>query len=933
MENLPSNQPKTTEPTDNPMNDTFAALNSLSAYAARNLQASPTIAALVQEISNAPIDETIIRALWARQLQSDYTLEKNLRQWRNVIMIALAQRSLTGHADLAEVVQSISATAKIAIQVAIDYSASAMQADFGVPLDSKGAPQDLLVMGMGKLGANELNISSDIDLILLYREQGLSSGSANLGSQIAASEYFARLVKIMVPLIEQLTADGFVFRVDLRLRPHGDSGPIAVSLNYLEDYLVSEGRVWERFAWLKAALVATTQFSSPSDQRIDLANVNAIIEPFVYRRYLDYSAIASLRDLHGLIQNEQHQKNRHRTIDEGCDVKLGRGGIREIEFCVQLLQIIRAGRDASLRERSTLGALAKLKKAEVLNTKDADALASAYHFLRRIEHAIQWREDQQTHWLGFQNPQQLTQVAGLMQLQSSQLLEELNQTRKTVSEIFDQLLAHPASNKSDLTSKNIGASEPEKSEDTLSSYEQAFFEGSKFSRASEPIQNSVRQLIASSKLNSATQTLNATTLQRLIDLIERLIGRPGYIALLAQYPKALQRLVSLLNYSQWAAQFITRYPIVIDELVSDPAIQNNQNKFLASNWPRLSESLRQQLEHSDTERQLDALREFHHGQILRLMLLELEGQLSVAALADELSALADVVIEQTIHCIEPNAGLFAVIAYGKLGGKELGYASDLDIVFIYDEQGFEALKKGVPAQEFYARLARKLMQWLTVKTGAGELFEVDIRLRPDGDSGLLVSNISSFEDYQKNHAWLWEHQALTRARFCAGNPTLGERFEAIRLEMLRLPRAQAATQIEIAQMRDKVIAGHPNRTELFDLKHDSGGMVDLEFSVQCLILQYASQHPVLCENVGNLALLKVCGEQGLITPALADQCIAIYQDLRRTQYALRLNGHQQTRVPPEQWAPRRALVKQLWAEVFCKLEQPTSTTRPELKSN
>ncbi len=927
MENSPHTKPNATDRTDNPINDTFAVLSSLSAYAARNLQASPNIAALAQQISAAAIDETVIKDLWDRLHLSDAQLAKDLRQWRNTIMIGLAQRTLTGQADLTEVVQAISLVAKIAVQIAIDFSAQAMQTDFGVPQDSTGKPQDLLVMGMGKLGANELNVSSDIDLVLLYREQGLSSGTSNLGSKIAASEYFARLVKIMVPLIEQLTPDGFVFRVDLRLRPHGDSGPIAVSLNYLEDYLVSEGRSWERFAWLKASLIASTQFSGPSGQSADLRNLNAVIEPFVYRRYLDYSAIAALRELHGLIQNEQHHKNRRRSLDQGMDVKLGRGGIREIEFCVQLLQIIRAGRDASLRERSTIAALSKLQKANVINEKDADELSNAYCFLRQIEHAIQWREDQQTHWLNFQNPEQITQVAGLLNLAPKQMLEQLSATRKIVTEMFDQLLAKPesklAESTSGLTKTTTNAPEfDEPNEPTVSAYEKAFYEGSKFTRANESIQKTVRQLIERCKQedSNSIQTLDETTLQRLLDLIERLIGRPGYIALLAQYPRALQRLIKLLAYSQWAAQFITRYPIVIDELISDQTTQNgNQLNPQLSNWPRLSQALRQQLEHSDTERQLDALREFHHAQILRLMLLELEGQLSVAALADELSALADVIIEQTLICIDPAAGSFAVIAYGKLGGKELGYASDLDIVFIYDEQGFDTFEKGLPAQEYYARLARKLIQWLTVKTGAGELFDVDIRLRPDGDSGLLVSSISAFEDYQKSHAWLWEHQALTRARFSAGSMQVGQRFEAIRLEILRLPRDHTATQTEVANMRTKVAAGHLNRTELFDLKHDTGGMVDIEFAVQCLVLCYAKEFPDLSKNIGNLALLKMCGEQNLTTQQLASECIQTYQDLRRMQYALRLNGHEQTRVPTEQWEQRRAGVRRLWAEVFCKV--------------
>ncbi len=927
----PSNDTSATNEADGPINVPQLALSAditpldllakLSGFVARSLHASPQIGLKVQQIAANPIDETAILSLWG-QREPSASLATQLRRWRNTLMIAFAQRSLNGQADLNEVIGGVSVVAKIAVQTALNHAANQMQTDFGIPCDSQERPQDLMVMGMGKLGGQELNVSSDIDLVLLYREQGQSTGTDALGSKIAASEYFARLVKIAVPLIEEVTQDGFVFRVDLRLRPHGDSGPIAVSLGYLEDYLVSEGRAWERFAWLKSDLIATTLFCSTQQRQSDSAQLKSIVDPFVFRRYLDFSAIASLRELHSLIQNEQVSKHRRRNASQGVDVKLGRGGIREVEFCVQLLQIIRAGRDASLRERSTLAAIEKLRSIGIIAPAEALDLHKSYCLLRQIEHAIQWREDQQTHWLDFENTEQVAQVAQFLRLSPEALLEQLALAMTRVGAVFEQFVFDQSTTGqsgnalASNNDNNAPLSSNVASEDS-SDYERSFFEGSKFSRTQDTVRHQVRDLIDRCKASLRNQSVatRELTLRRLLDLIERLLGRSGYIALLSQFPMALDRLIKLIAYSQWAAQFITRYPIVIDELISNDATQ-------PSDWGRLGQNLRNQLEHSDTERQLDSLREFHHAQLLRLMLLELEGQLSVAALADELSALADLIINEALNCIDATVGPFAVIAYGKLGGKELGYVSDLDIVFLYDETSFDASNKDLPAQEYYARLARKLIQWLTVKTGAGDLFEVDIRLRPDGDSGLLVSSLSAFRDYQKNHAWLWEHQALTRARFCAGSPSVGAQFEALRLEILSIERKLDTTLKEVAFMREKVHAGHTNRSDLFDLKHDQGGMVDIEFSVQALVLCHASEHPKLCANAGNLALLKLASELGLIEAELAHKCIQIYQDLRRTQYALRLNdqqnGQQQTRIPEQQWVTQRATVKQLWDAVFYK---------------
>ncbi len=867
-------------------------------FQSRAQQADPSLSNLVNQSASQPVTAAVI-AQWFDALGQTPDLSSRLRLWRNRVLLTLAHRVYNRAAALEEVGAAMTALAEQAVAIAFNEASAQMKAQFGEAQDSNGIAQSLLVVGMGKLGGHELNVSSDIDLVLLYRSPGFSTGDSIGQGKLASSDYFARLIRLAVPLLQETTAAGFVFRVDLRLRPHGDSGPPAVSFAYLEDYLLSEGRAWERFAWSKARVIYG------DDNPTDRQQLQALINPFVFRRYLDFSAIAAISDLHQKIQQEQFAKKK---TTPGFDLKLGHGGIRQIEFIVQLAQVVRAGKDPSLRQANTLKALERLKLARLLDPADTQVLAQAYRLLREVEHALQWYDDQQTHWFDPTPSNKNQFISSLLGLSPEQLEAKLNQAREAVAALFAVAMGAgpPTTNQPDSNPANLFA-------------DRAFNQSDRFARQSEANQALTKRVWHLGLAQMPSQTENAAV-QRWEQLLETIIGRPGYLAILEQSPTALKRLIRLLSHNPWAANYLTRYPVVIDDLLA--------SDWLAPpDWPRVAEDLKEQLDHCrfemtqgqaqpDVERQIDALRELHHAYTLRLLAQEIEGLLSVTTLADHLSALADLLIQACIHCLAPEIKGFAVIAYGKLGAKELGYASDLDLVFLYDGNQAEHL-------ESYSKLVRKLTHWLTVQTGAGTLYEVDLRLRPDGDAGLVVSSIGAFTEYQEEKAWLWEHQALTRARFCAGDPTLGEQFETLRVSILSRPRQTQVVLDTVAQMRRKVHAGHPNRSDLFDIKHDTGGMVDIEFIIQALVLTRAAAHPILLANRGNVALLHKAGELNLIARTQANRVADIYIRLRKTQYDWRLNHTEVARVDPADWVDDRRQVTQLWAALFGSLPNTT----------
>ena len=908
---------------------TTSSLVSASRYYQRWSGADAARPALLDALVDTALDTLDLGAALARETAQGLPLGRAMRRLRNLLVCGLVRRDLEGRADLAEVVAAMTGFADFAIQTHLAALMEELVAAHGMPMGAEsGLPQHMMVLAMGKGGGGELNVSSDIDLIFVYPEDG-DSASAGGQRPLSNHEFFTRLGKRLIAALSEIGEDGFTFRVDMALRPNGNSGPLVASLNMVEEYLIVQGREWERYAWVKARAVT----GMPED----IAALDAIVRPFVFRRYLDFGVIDTIRTMHAQIRAEVDRQERLHP-DRSNNVKLGRGGIREIEFLAQVFQLIRGGRDAALRERSTRATLRVLAEKELLTPDTVEQLLEAYSFLRNLEHRLQYLEDAQTHTLPASEAD-CTTVAHMMGLpDTATLLARLDATRRYVAGQFDAIFSdkngarddsgdvdpQSSGTVTDLERQEgiaerlaeLGFDDPAGGARRLSATwqsprMQALPEASRTRLLA--LVNAALPLIAKTGAGAAAGSTSAT-LGRLLDFFEAIARRSAYLSLLTEYPHTLERVIRMMYASGWAATFLTQHPIVLDELLDD------RMRSAAPDYAALALELDAQLREDagDTERQMDILREAHHAQLFRLLAQDLAGELSVERLADYLSALADTIVAATVawawntvatrHREVPR---FAVIAYGKLGGKELGYVSDLDVIFLFDDDDGEAHAN-------YAKLAQRFITWMTAHTSAGILFDIDTALRPDGASGMLVSSLGAFEKYQDSAAWVWEHQALTRARFCAGDVAIGERFEAIRERVLRKDRTGQAEQLktEVLKMRRKMRDAYPNRTARYDLKHDAGGMIDIEFMVQYLVLRHAAQYPQLTANVGNIALLRVCGELGLIDPTLALSVGNAYRAMRRLQHQLRLQGRDNARLDPAQVAQHSVQVQRLWHAIF-----------------
>ncbi len=877
-----------------------------------------------------------------------------LRRLRRQVMLTLIARDASGRAELTEVVTTMTALAELAVQTAVAAQARELGADHGVPTSAEGVPQDLLVVGMGKLGGDELNVSSDIDLIFVYDEDGETVG-ANARRRISNHEFFAQLGRRVIALLNDVTADGFVFRVDMRLRPNGSAGPLAVSCAMLEEYLMAQGREWERFAWLKGRIVSAPVFASGAQFEAQCVALQAIVRPFVFRKYLDFGAIAALRELHKLIRAEAVRRSsvRHPGAsvheDRNDDVKLGRGGIRELEFIAQTFQIVRGGREPQLRSKSTLRTLASLSKLGVLPSATCERLAASYVFLRNFEHALQYVDDAQTHRVPAE-PAARARVARLLGAASADgMMTEYRAVQALVAEVFDGVFAEPAAGDDEisLAPANVqgsaddgvlvedlrarGFADPAATAQRL----RAVLESRRMQATTGAARTGVERLLRralqtaidrSHKTGAAHDIGPDQHFARFAQLADVIAGRSTYVALLNQFPQAFDKVMRMLAASRWATDYLVRHPILLDELLDERLLEHEPD------WPSWSAAVRQQLTEADDdqEQQMNLLRDAHHAQVFRLLVADLDGRLTVERLSDHLSALADSTLALAIECAwrslkrrHRDAPRFAVVGYGKLGGKELGYESDLDLIFLYDDEDDAAA-------ETYSMLARRLMTWLTAQTSSGKLFETDLRLRPDGNAGLMVSSFEAFARYQRNEdghgAWPWEHQALTRARFSAGDPALGERFEGERNHILMRRRDSRKLCADVLQMRTRMLDGHPNPTALFDVKHDRGGMVDVEFIVQFLVLAHAHAHSELVRNAGNIALLQMAGQLQLIDASLASEVADAYRTFRSIQHRLRLNGAERARVVRDEVEREAAAVIRLWDSVFTTPSQETSSS-------
>jgi len=867
-------------------------------------------------------DAPAMQALYEALRLAGNDVSAALRITRQLVMEQLAVLDCDQQAPLADITRAMTELAEFALDIACTETLQALDETHGKPLTPAGERAVFWILGMGKLGARELNVSSDIDLIYVYDQDGETAGSAEGRGRISNHEYFAKAVRAISGLLGDTTEHGFVFRVDLALRPNGNSGPPAVSLGALEEYFQVQGREWERFAWLKSRTVAPRQ----QLQDGSVMQLRNLVIPFVFRRYLDYNVFDSLRVLHRQIR-EHAAKRAAGHPERTNDVKLSRGGIREIEFTVQLLQVVRGGQFPELRTRPTLDALQRLVRAGLMPADTAAALASAYEFLRRVEHRIQFLDDQQTHVLPTQDDD-LAWIARTLGYDSPcPFLSQLDAHREVVAQEFDILLGGNKECKGCNNGKNGGNGTATPDFDGLLDQLPSRLRERVTAWRSHPRVLALREESRARLIRLLARTAEwlredrapEEAAVRLIDWMEPLLRRESYLAMLLERPAVHERLLRLLGSARWPARYLLQHPGVIDELASRTMLNERFDPATFEAELDARQRALQAAGDDDEESLLNLLRRAHHAEVFRTLARDVEGVLTVEQVADDLSALADAVLRITTrwcwarlkkkHRDEPQ---FAIIGYGKLGGKELGYGSDLDIVFVYEDDHEDA-------PEVYALLVRKLINWLTVKTGEGDIYEIDTALRPNGSSGLLITTFDAYANYQQqrgsNTAWTWEHQAMTRARFVLGSDTLRQRFDTVREAVVCAPRDAQSLRREIVGMREKVRQAHPVHPEQFDVKHSPGGMVDVEFVMQYLVLSQAASHPALVANAGNIALLRAAEVSGLLPPGVGTAAAAAYRELRRVQHRARLN-EEPTQIDPRAVATERAAVLALWAAVF-----------------
>lgn len=845
----------------------------------------------------------------SKNVSDEVSLKKALRQLRQRVMLRTILRDLNGMAGLAEVMQVTSDLAEVSINVALQKSQAWLEQIYGTPIGESGKPQSMIVVGMGKLGGRELNVSSDIDLIFAFEEDGDTNGAAQSKQTLSNHEFFTRVAKKLIAAIDEITEDGFVFRVDMRLRPYGSEGPLACSLAMLEEYYQNQGREWERYAWIKGRVIA-----GPEKEVADL------LRPFVFRKYLDYGAFASMRDLKVQIQRDVNKRDMHDNI------KLGRGGIREVEFIAQVFQLIRGGQDASLQIRPTLSVLNLLKDKKLLQESTVQVLSEAYVFLRDLEHRLQYQEDQQTQTLPTNDEAKQKLALAMNCVDWETLHAKIEVHRQVVDKHFNEVFSDPKGeheedvqvaeiwqatidDKEAITRiQSLGYQEAEQTLHRLRS----LLHGAKYKQLPELSRQRFDQLMPLVVSLAAKESEPDVALLRVMDLLESICRRASYLALLAEYPAALKLVIKLTSASPWLAQYLAQHPVLLDELL------DTQHLYAIPDFEQMRADLERRLAEveGDTERQMDVMRHFKNAAVFRFAAKDVAGELPLQTLSDYLSALANLVLDVTMQVIWPTlkgkhreAPKFAIIGYGKLGGKELGYASDLDIIFLYDDDAPDA-------GQIYARFGQRINNWLNSLTAAGMLYETDMQLRPDGASGLLVSSLEAFNEYQRHKAWVWEHQAITRATFSAGDAVIGRAFEQIRHEVMTQKRDLAELKQKVTEMRQKMRAGHAVPADSFDLKQSLGGIIDVEFIVQYLVLAHAHQHEVLTQNIGNIALLEKLADLGILDKHDADALAHAYLDFRKRQHALKLQGHDKARVLLKEVAQQADAVRALWQAVF-----------------
>ncbi|WP_312282466.1 bifunctional [glutamate--ammonia ligase]-adenylyl-L-tyrosine phosphorylase/[glutamate--ammonia-ligase] adenylyltransferase [Pseudescherichia sp.] len=867
------------------------------------------------------------------EVSDEASLMRELRLFRRRIMVRIAWAQALRLVTEESTLQQLSALAETLIVSARDWLYDACCREWGTPCSADGTPQPLLILGMGKLGGNELNFSSDIDLIFSWPENGATRGGRR---ELDNAQFFTRLGQRLIKVLDQPTQDGFVYRVDMRLRPFGDSGPLVLSFAALEDYYQEQGRDWERYAMVKARIMG-------DNDGIYATELRAMLRPFIFRRYIDFSVIQSLRNMKSMIAREV----RRRGLKD--NIKLGAGGIREVEFIVQVFQLIRGGREPSLQQRSLLPTLLAIDQLHLLPAGDADTLREAYLWLRRLENLLQSINDEQTQTLPGDELNRARLAWGMGVADWQALSDTLDQHMAAVRRIFNELIGD---DDTDTQDEQLSEQWRELWQDTLEDDDAtpvlahladgdrirvvaliADFRRELTRRTIGPRGRQVLDHLMPHLLSQVCPRADAPVpLARLMPLLSGIVTRTTYIELLSEFPGALKHLISLCAASPMVASQLARYPLLLDELL-DPS-----TLYQPTAMDAYRDELRQYLlrvPEEDEEQQLEALRQFKQAQLLRVAAADIAGTLPVMKVSDHLTWLAEAMIDAVVqqawtqmvarfgqpkHLRDREGRGFAVVGYGKLGGWELGYSSDLDLVFLHDCPA-DVMTDGereIDGRQFYLRLAQRIMHLFSTRTSSGILYEVDARLRPSGAAGMLVTTADAFADYQQNEAWTWEHQALVRARVVYGDPQLKSRFDEIRRTILMTPRDGEKLQTEVREMREKMRAHLGNKhRERFDLKADAGGITDIEFIAQYLVLGHAHQKPKLTRWSDNVRILELLAQNDIMDEQEAQALTHAYTTLRDALHHLALQ-EQPGHVPETEFAEERGQVSASWQKWLLK---------------
>lgn len=861
-----------------------------------------------------------------KTVTDEISLMQVLRQFRRQILVRIAWSQLLLSSTPEQTLQQLSVLAEVIILTARDWLYQQFCQDFGTPCDSNGNPQPLLILGMGKLGGGELNFSSDIDLIFTFPEHGFTQGGRR---ELDNTTFFTRLGQRLIKVLDQPTHDGFVYRVDMRLRPLGDGGPLVLSFSAMEDYYQEQGRDWERYAMVKAKILG-------DEQAPYVLALYKMLRPFVYRRYIDFSVLQSLRNMKGMIEREVRRRGLKNNI------KLGAGGIREIEFIVQVFQLIRGGREVGLQTRSLLVALSAIQQLNLLSQQDVITLHDNYLFLRRLENLLQAIHDEQTQTLPDDPLDQERLTIGMGFASWSALLEDVHLRQSENRKIFAALIGESESQErtdnydkkfddlwvDDLSLVDINSVLPDLSSQDSEKLSQILWQfRSDISKKTIGVRGrDVLDQLMPRLLNDVCVNYDLNmVLPRLISLLLHIVSRTTYLELLVEFPVALKQLVRLCAASPMVSEQLSRHPLLLDELTDLNGLYQTiaPNDYKSELYQYLL-----RIQTDDEEQQLEALRQFKQMQLLHIAAADIAGVLPIMKVSDHLTYMAEAMLDFVVQLawnqmiarygkpdyLSDNHKGFIVVGYGKLGGWELGYSSDLDLVFLHDcpANSVTTGERVIDSRQFYLRLVQRIIHLFSVRTNSGVLYEVDVRLRPQGDAGLLAGTLVSFADYQRNEAWTWEHQALVRARPVQGDIELQHKFMQIRHEILCIKRDEQTLKTDVREMREKMHT-HQGRkeSEQFDLKADAGGIGDIEFISQFLVLNFAHQQPKLTSWSDNVRILELMAKYDIMPLSESEQLTKAYIEMRDEIHRQSLQLHS-SHVTKDRFIAQRQIVESRW---------------------